>query len=80
MALTKDQISNLMDMVLSVEPDQTDCDGCLGQIAQFADFHLESKEVPEAMKAVQTHLEQCLCCKDEFNALLKALDAIENNN
>ena len=77
MALTQNQINSLMDMVITTEPDQTDCDGCLGQLAEFADIHLSTKEVPEAMKVIQRHLEQCLCCKDEFNALLKGLEAIE---
>ena len=79
MALTQNQINSLMDMVITTEPDQTDCDGCLGQIAEFADVHLSTKEVPEAMLVIQRHLEQCLCCKDEFNALLKGLEAIEQD-
>ena len=77
MALSKEQIQNLVGMVATVEADELDCDGCFGQIAEFAEYHLATQELPEAMWAVQVHLEQCLCCKDEFNALLKALRALD---
>lgn len=77
MALTKDQISNLLGMVTSSESDEMACDDCFVKVGEFAELHLASKPVPDAMKAVQIHLEQCLCCKDEFDALLKALSAIE---
>ena len=65
-----------MGMVATVVSDDIDCDGCFDQVAEFADHHLDAKEIPEAMRAVQIHLEQCLCCKDEFNALMKGLAVI----
>ena len=79
MTLSKDQIANLLGMVASSDSDELDCEGCFGQIAEFADLHLQSKEIPDAMKEVRKHLEQCLCCKDEFDALLKGLKAIEGD-
>ena len=77
MSLSKEQIDNLLGMISSVESDELDCDGCFGQIAEFAEFHLSTQAIPDAMRAVETHLTQCLCCKDEFDALLKGLRAIE---
>lgn len=77
MSLSKEQIDGLLGMVSSVETDELDCDGCFGKIAEFAEMHLSKQETPAAMKAVEKHMQQCLCCKDEFNALLKALGAIE---
>lgn len=78
MSLSTEQVHTLLDMVGSVESDDLDCDGCFGRIAEFADLHLSRREIPEAMRAVETHLQQCLCCKDEFTALLKGLQAIED--
>ena len=78
MSLSREQVSSLLDMVGSVESDELDCDGCFGQIAEFADLYLSQQEIPEAMQAVERHLQQCLCCRDEFNALLKGLQAIES--
>ncbi len=78
MSLSIEQINGLLGMISSVESDEIDCGGCFGQIAEFAEFHLSHKEIPEAMKSIEMHLQQCLCCKDEFNALLKGLQAIES--
>jgi len=77
MSITNEQITNLLSMVSSVKPDQFDCDGCHGRIAEFAEMYLAAQELPAAMQSVKNHMEQCLCCKDEFNALLKGLEAIE---
>lgn len=77
MSLSKTQITDLLGMINSVESDDLDCEGCFGQIAEFAELHLTKQDIPEALKAVETHLQQCLCCKDEFNALLKGLREIE---
>lgn len=77
MALSEQQVANLLVMVTNVESDELDCEGCFSQVAEFADQHLSSSGVSEAMRAVQVHMEQCACCKDEFNALLKGLAAIE---
>ena len=80
MSLSKNQINNLLGMISSVESDDLDCEGCFGQIAEFAELHLSKQAIPEAMQAVETHLTQCACCKDEFDALLKGLQAIEENS
>ena len=76
-SLSKEQVGGLLGMIGSVQPDEMDCDGCFEQIADFAELHLAEKEIPKAMRAVEIHMQQCLCCKDEFNALLKGLKAIE---
>ena len=80
MSLSKDQITNLLGMVHSAEADELDCDGCFGQIAEFADLHLSGQEIPAALRVVETHLQQCACCKDEYNALLKGLRAIDEGD
>jgi hypothetical protein len=77
MSLTKDQINTLIGMIDSVESDELDCDGCFGKMAEFAELHLASREIPEALSAVEKHMQQCPCCKDEFKALLNGLRAIE---
>ena len=77
MSLSKEQVNNLLGMVSTAESDELDCDGCFGKIAEYAELCLIEQEIPEAMRAIETHLQQCLCCKDEFNALLKGLQAIE---
>ena len=76
MSLSTAQIDNLIDMIVITEDDNLDCDGCFEKITEFAEERLASRAVPDALKAVEVHLEQCVCCRDEFNALMKALNAM----
>ena len=79
MSLSKDQITTLLSLVTSADSDKLDCDGCFEHLAEFAELNLADKEIPEAMAAVVRHLEQCVCCQDEYNGLLVALKELEEN-
>lgn len=77
MSLSEQQISSLLGLVAQTEEDKIDCDTCFNDIAQFAEANLAGAEVPEALKLVERHLQQCPCCKDEFQALRNALATME---
>ena len=77
MTLNKEQIQTLVGLIVTTEPDHVSCDDCFGQIGEFAEMALDGRELPEGMKVIQTHLEQCPCCKGEYEALLDALREIE---
>ena len=77
MALSEEQIANLMGMIATSQADELDCDGCFKQLSVFVEAELASREIPEALRAVETHLEQCKCCQDEYNALLEGLRALQ---
>lgn len=76
MALSKEQVKILLSLVAGVTDDDMDCDGCFGEVAQFAEVKLAGLSLCESMKAVQAHLDNCPCCEDEFEALLAALVAV----
>ena len=77
MALTYEQIDKLLSLVSTAQEDQLDCDGCLDHIAEFADAHLANQPMSVALQAVETHLESCPCCADEYQALLDGLRGLE---
>lgn len=79
MPLSEEQINNLLRLVATSDVDLMDCDGCLNKISEFVETNLVNTEVPDALRAVQKHLEQCPCCQDEFKALKEALKEIEGN-
>ena len=51
------------------------CDGCFAHVAQFAEAELQGATLDESMQKVQNHMRNCPCCKDEFNALIEALQS-----
>ena len=77
MALTTEQIDKLIGLIGTTEDDSLDCDGCFGQVAEFAEMQLAGKPVTDAMRAVEQHLKHCLCCADEYSALLDGLRALD---
>ena len=77
MPLSNEQIKGLLNLVANVEPDSMNCDGCFGQVAEFAEMKLTGCEIPEALQDVETHMRQCPCCKDEYEALLLGLHGLD---
>ena len=78
-AIAFSQISGLIKSIAVAVPDQLDCDGCFNLAAEFADAELRGIELPNALNAVQIHLNQCPCCAYEYQALLEAVHAAEDN-
>jgi predicted anti-sigma-YlaC factor YlaD len=73
MSLSKEQVKTLLSVVAGTTDDSLDCDGCFGHVSQFVEMKLAGMNLCESMKMVQTHLENCPCCQDEFEALLAAI-------
>lgn len=67
------QIARIVKGVLSTRPEEIDCDECLEQLDYFAELTLEDKAPAEAIPLVQDHLNRCVDCRAEFEALLTAL-------
>ena len=80
MPLSKQQIDALVKMIASAETDNGDCDSCYQHLAEFAECELLGKELPAALRAVETHLKQCPCCQDEYDALLQGLRAMSEGS
>ena len=74
MSLSREQIDALLGMLSLTRQDELSCDECVKQLAEFAENHINKKSVPEWLAAIEHHLELCGECREEFEALLKALD------
>jgi bacterioferritin-associated ferredoxin len=53
------------------------CDECFEQVDRFIEMELSGKDPAQAMPLVHEHLQICGECRDEFEALLAALRAVE---
>lgn len=77
MQLSYQQITNLIELTFRTKDDSLGCDGCLELMDQFAQAELDGTTIPDALECVRVHLEQCKCCKDEYEALMIALREIQ---
>ena len=61
--------------IVTTRPDEIDCDECFERLDRFAEMVAAGKSPSRAMPLVQDHLERCPDCKQEFLALMEALQA-----
>ena len=79
MRLNEEQFAVLGSLVAKAdERDKLGCDGCFELMAQFAETMMAGDELTPTLEAVQIHLEQCRCCRYEYEALLVALREISS--
>jgi hypothetical protein len=76
MELQPAMLKQMVLQVLSTRSDEIGCDECFEQLDRFVEMKLAGKNAAEAMPLVQDHLERCQCCREEFEALLTALQAL----
>ncbi len=62
--------------IMTALPDELGCDECFEQLDRFVDLVLAGKNAAEAMPLVQDHLDRCGDCREEFQALLVALQTL----
>lgn len=77
MKLSYQQVNHLIELSFATVDDTLGCDGCLELMDQFAQAELDDRLMSDAMEAVRIHLEQCKCCKDEYEALMIALREVQ---
>jgi hypothetical protein len=79
MGLTEQQVNLLIQLAVSTTPDEMDCDGCFVKMAEFAEAKLSNQSISASMQLVEDHLNNCPCCKDEFEALRAALGNLSDD-
>lgn len=78
MPLSKKELEELLRLVGLTSDNEINCEQCLALVAEFAEQALAGKSVPEGLKAVEQHLSVCLECREEYEALQRALGELEN--
>ncbi len=77
MQLSYPQITHLIRLTITAKEDSLGCDGCSELMDQFAQAELDGTSIPQALESVRTHIEQCKCCRDEYEALMIALREVQ---
>lgn len=64
--------------VRMTRPDEIGCDECFDKLDRYAELTLAGRDAAEAIPLVADHLEKCGDCREEFEALLTALEGIKS--
>ena len=79
MRLDRDTLKQIIHEVITTRPDEISCGQCFDHLDHFAEITLVGMNAAEAMPLVQDHLEHCRECRQEFEALLLALEGFEHD-
>jgi hypothetical protein len=77
MSLSREEIAELSRLIGLTRDDEIDCERCLALVAEFAERELAGRSVAAALEAVAHHLSLCAECREEYEALLQALNAMD---
>jgi hypothetical protein len=70
------KLKRLVRNILTTRPDEIGCDDCYARLDTFVEMTLAGKNSAEAMPLVYDHLQRCGSCREEFEALLTALQSL----
>jgi hypothetical protein len=77
MRLDRHTLKQIIREVITTRPDELSCSQCFAHLDHFAEVSLVGRNAAEAMPLVQDHLDHCRECKQEFEALLAALQGLK---
>ena len=69
-------IKQMVRSIVTTRSDELGCDECFEQVDRFAEMVLDGRDAAEALPLVQDHLNRCVDCREEFEALVDALQAL----
>jgi hypothetical protein len=78
MRLEPQFLKQVVKGIATTRSEEWNCDECFDQLDCFAEMVLAGKPAAEAMPLVQDHLNRCGPCKEEFEALLDALQQLDS--
>ena len=76
MELDRAILKDMVRRIAHTHEGEIDCDQCFEQMDAFVELKLAGKKPAEALPVVAEHLENCRYCREEFEALLAALQAL----
>jgi hypothetical protein len=77
MKLEPAMLKQMVRAVMDTRPDEISCGECFDELDRFVEMTLAGKNAAEAMPLVEDHLRRCRDCREEFEALLSVLRALE---
>jgi hypothetical protein len=75
--LDKNALQKLLKIVAITREHELCCDECFEHLDKFAELVLAGKPAADHFPLVQQHLEVCLFCKEEYEALIVTLQAFK---
>jgi hypothetical protein len=63
----------MMEMMARTADEEIDCDTAFDRLNEYAEMFARGEDVSRILPAVHRHIELCKDCREEFQALLRAI-------
>lgn len=73
--LDRGDLNNLVRAVAETREREIGCDECFERMDRLAEIEFSGSDAAMAMPLVHDHLRKCEDCRDQYEALLIAIDA-----
>lgn len=80
MSLTPEKTRELINMIKNLRDDEMACDECLRELAEFVDTQLAGQSTTKIQERVERHLADCVHCREEYEALRKAVESLRESD
>ena len=72
-----EQAAMMIRGILTADGEALGCEECFEFLDRCADLIEAGQDIAEVYPEVKKHLADCVCCEEEFEALLSALEAVQ---
>ncbi|MCW5875656.1 MAG: hypothetical protein KIS85_02120 [Anaerolineales bacterium] len=76
--IQSDTLKKLLRRALNTRGEEIGCETCFESLDRFVELELDGKDAAQAYPLIQYHLELCTGCADEYQALLAALNELQD--
>ncbi len=73
-----DELKKMLVQLDSTQEVELTCDEVLALLDQFAEAYLRGEDVARLMPLVKHHIDMCADCHEEFDALVRILQAMSS--
>ncbi len=74
-SLQEKKFAMMLDMLVKTETHEITCNDVGDALAEFAELHQQGEDVKHLMPLIHQHLEMCPDCREEYEALMAAIEA-----
>jgi hypothetical protein len=78
MQISQDNLKSLLEHISKTQEVELPCDDVYELIDEFADAAAKGEDMSKLMPLVQQHLEICRDCLEEYEALVRMINAEES--
>lgn len=74
---TQKKADMLLQMIQATKEEELNCGDCLQRLSEYVESKLQNLPLVQALKEVEEHLATCADCRDEYEIIKAAVEAID---